>query len=708
MKRIIRTLVLAVTLLAGITTVSAQNVLVQVTPRVPTLPVTVTSYLDDPLRYFNVQFIVTGAGSDGIDIFVDMNFTVNTSPFYVRTRPGTTPFAPLHVSEGVNIMRSMELQTQLINRTETNVDYSNPVGAQQLPEGTYSLCLDIYLWSDRENPNRVPISIGDCPEFIICYSGSAPELVAPMAGAQMALNGAMVVTPNRKLNFFWTPVISNCTGRGTRFKYKLKVVKVLDGQNYNDAIRFNPTVFSTEVRNSNYAVFDTLRDIKVQMEQGALYVAQVQAEQINNSRSGETFIIANEGNSQPLPFYWGYDANGTLPGMENFPNGNLGGIGMNSSVNSSRSFGYVVDDESEEGEESEDVEGLTVWEGGVEEVSELETIAEELKTQYLTGFIQDADAVANLVASYPEERKYVPTPERYYVESGGYYTVPMTDDLEVGFMPTRHGALKNVSYAIELYDYVQGGVDSITAYEPLLREEIEELPESYSKMDSHELINRTLAGWGSELMQGSLYYLQLESYFSVGYWDYVIADTNFYVNEILAEHVYDTVSREFVEQDLSLANGVLFQWGDDPDYPDFTAPQWESPVNRTDDDIYDPANHKLPASIPSVQKVETFPVSWTPVEDVTEGDVVQYEVTVYELKSGQTIEEAINYNKVLATRTVTDDNKIAETDTDFFKVFRPEKTYLMTLSTSVDGESDTYYHFANGNEALPIIFKIVK
>ena len=713
MKHFVRILVLAVTLVTGLMTVSGQTVQVLLTPKVAALPATAINYLNDPFRYFNVQFVVNGAGGEGLDIFFDMDLTVNTSPLYVRTRPGSIPTQPIHVSEGVNIMRSDVLNPQVLIRTETNFDYSDLLNAQQLPEGTYQLCLDIYLWSDRLNPARVPITIGPCPTFSICYSGSAPELVSPMAGAQMALNGAMVVIPNRKINFFWSPVISNCSGRNTRFKYKLKVVQVINGQNYQDAIKYNPTVLSTVVRNINYAVFDTLRDIKVQMERGALYVAQVEAEQIKTSSSEDNFIIANEGKSQPMPFFWGYDENAIGSEPENKPNGFLfipGGAKINSqNPLHRRTYGYVVEDESEEGVESEGVAGLTVWEGGVEETPDLETVKDEIKEQYLAGFIQDAATVASLSSTYPDERKFVPTPKRQYVESDGYYTVPMTDDLEVSFMPARYKPLKNASYSIELYDYIEDAdVDSITSVEPLFSEKIEELPESYNAMDSHEVVKRTLAGWGSELKQGNRYYLQLSGDYTINYWKYTIADTSFYVNEQLAEHIHDTVSREFVEEELENANGVFFQWGDNPKEKAFTTPQWKAPVDRTHDDIYDPTNYKLPLSVLEIQKAKSFSVSWAPVKNVARGDKVEYEVNVYELKADQTLEEAISQNDVLVSRTVTDANEIAENDAKFFKVFSAGKTYVMTLSTDVSGNSNTTYHFENGNKALPIVFKIVK
>lgn len=721
MKHIIRILVLAVTLATGLMSVSAQTVQVILIQKVTALPSTAISYLDDPLdRYFNIQFIVNGAGSEGLDIFFDMNMTVSTNPrLFVRTRPEVLPMQPIHVHEGVNLMSADALNTQVLMRTETSYDYNNLLDAQQLPEGTYTLCVDIYRWSDKDNQARESITIGPCPTFVICYSASAPELISPMAGAQLALNGAQVVIPSKKINFSWIPVISNCAGKSADFDYELKVVKVTKGQNYRDAIRVNGTVLSTVVK-STFVEFDTLRDIKVLMEKGALYVAQVQAIQSkpvrNRNGSIENFKVANDGKSQPMPFYWGYAEgdkfiSSQLGGFNpnNYPNGILDENNETPAENYKRRYGYSVEEEdSEEGDESEGIEGLTIWDGGVEEVSELDNIMDEMKKQYLAGFIQDADAVADLTNAYPDERQYVPTPNRRYVESGGYYTVPMTDDLEVSFMPSRHKSLKNVSYTIELYDYMEGGVDSITAYKPLFVEEIEEVPESYNKMDSHELISRTLTGWGSELEQGNLYYLQLSSFYTVDYWNYAIADTSFYVNEMLAEHVHDTISREFVEEEIEYSNGVLFQWGEDPEAPEFTTPQWKAPVNRTGDDIYDPVNYALPASVPEIQKAKTFPVSWTPVKDVAKGDKVEYEVNVYELKSGQTWEEAVSANEALVSRTLTDATEISDKDTDFFKVFSPKKTYVMTLSTNVDGESDTIYHFKNGNRALPIIFKIVK
>ena len=132
MKRIIRILLLAVTLATGLMSVSAQTVQVILISK-PALPSTAISYLEDPFsRYFNIQFIVNGVGSEGLDIFFDMNITVNTNPrLYVRTQPEILPLQPIHVHEGVNQMSPDELNTQVLMRTKTSYDYNNLLDAQQ-------------------------------------------------------------------------------------------------------------------------------------------------------------------------------------------------------------------------------------------------------------------------------------------------------------------------------------------------------------------------------------------------------------------------------------------------------------------------------------------------------------------------------------------------------------------------------------------------
>ena len=166
MKHFIRLLVLAVSLAAGLTTIMAQTVQVQVFQKVPALPPTISSYLDGPFRYFKITFIVTGAGEEGLDVYFDMDMTVNTDPVYVRTRPGTIPMQPIHLSEGVNIMRDDELNTQVLNRTETNFDYSDIFNAQQLPEGTYNIRVEVV---DKDSWGFITINLYESEFYCLGY-----------------------------------------------------------------------------------------------------------------------------------------------------------------------------------------------------------------------------------------------------------------------------------------------------------------------------------------------------------------------------------------------------------------------------------------------------------------------------------------------------------------------------------------------------------
>ena len=124
----------------GLTSVSAQEVQVLINKRFPTpLPATVTSYLDNPLYYFNVYFTLLN-GAENLQIYFDFNLTVDSNPeFYVRTNPNILPYAPITLTQGGNpLMNKDLLRDQIIGRTETNVDYSNPMNAQRF--GLFRVC----------------------------------------------------------------------------------------------------------------------------------------------------------------------------------------------------------------------------------------------------------------------------------------------------------------------------------------------------------------------------------------------------------------------------------------------------------------------------------------------------------------------------------------------------------------------------------------
>lgn len=101
-------------------------------------------------------------------------------------------------------------------------------------------------------------------------------------------------------------------------------------------------------------------------------------------------------------------------------------------------MGVLTMKKREESEISEGIDGRTQWEGGTEEVSELDEILEE---------------------ALPGEPSIVLEPKRHYVESDGYYTIPAKESVEVGFKPLKHKSLKDVSYTIAWYENNGGDIE---------------------------------------------------------------------------------------------------------------------------------------------------------------------------------------------------------------------------------------------------------
>lgn len=680
MKQLVRTLLCTAMLLAATLAASAQSVQVMISQKVASLPSTATSYIDDPFRYFNVQMVVSGAGAAGVDVFFDLSFSItnlSATPF-IFTRENSYPSTPLHLNEGVNLLTKDQLINQLSGRTSTQIDMSNPLLAQQLPEGQYQLCITPWRWSERTSPNRTPMTLGNnCYIFNICYTGSAPEFVSPIAGAQLGLNGFYELTPSRKLTFRWTPVISNCAGKNTRFNYRLKVVKVLQGQNYQDAIDQNPTVFSAEVRDKTFVMLDTLLDCKVNLERSALYVAQVAAEQIETANSLERMTLSNEGKSQLSTFYWGKapdDAQGNAD--DGGGNGGEGG------------------------------DGHTTWQVKTTVVNDADQIMAQTHEGYVLDFGIDSTAYNRLVTAFPSEAAQLPNPLKDYKKENGIYMVPDNASTEISFMPLRHDSLQSVDRWIKLYEYV-GNMENTLARQPI------ESDGFYFSGDAMKTSNHTaqkfdIKNWKKKLQCGGKYYLEVvqSAYFHTH--TYTINDTTFYVDNIKAETVRDTVRTAMESEFRTFTSGILFQWGVDSSlFEQVTTAQIRYPVDLTKADVTDTHTYNnLPESIPIAVKTEEFNVTWKPASGILYGDTAIYYIVVKELKDKQTLAAAWKKNDTLMADTVKHQSFLTTEDTAFYNKLVKGKRYIMEVTTTIQNKTKTDYHFVNGNKSLKAVFEI--
>lgn len=669
-----------------------QSVQVIITQRVPNLPSTVTSYIDDPFRYFDIQLLVSGAGSGGVDVFLDFDFSINNGAddaTYIRSRANSHPAAALHLNEGSNFLQRDAVLDQLRGRLDYNIDVSNPLQSLYLTEGNYSLCITPYLWSERTNPNRTSIAIGNpCKSFDICYSGSAPELVSPLAGAQLGLNGMYVLTPARKLTFRWTSVISNCASNNAKFKYQLKVVKVLPQQNYQDAIRLNPPVFSTEVRNNTFVVLDTLLDSKIKLERGALYVAQVQAEQILSGSNLEVMSISNNGKSQLSTFFWG-------EASEGYDNGGSGDTGDNNDNGPG-----VVDNGDENGH--------TTWSVNSRVIDNHDQLAALARDPYFVDWCHDSSTFITLFARFPKERNHVPQNSIKYSSKDGFCMLPDTVPMRVSFMPTRFDSLYSATYELDLFEYVNNLPSTIIR--PAVKHMTLRLTDDVvmNKSRAYDTIQVNLDEWKKSMQTGQRYYLRLHNVNQYAYSEFHIQDTTFYVNNIEAETTHDTVQVKRPLDAVVFNSGITFQWGIDSSLFDQVTPaQFTYPVDLSEADVADTNYNKLPTEIPTAVKTETFNVRWQKASGLVYGDTAVYTVTLKELKDKQTLEAGLK-NTALVSTQVRYKNFIDPEDTAFYNKMATGKRYILQISTSIDNVSETKYHYVGGKggSGLPIVFDL--
>ena len=324
---------------------------VVITRKTAQLPSYPAAYISNPLQYFAVTVTNnTGAPSE---VYLTVAVYYNDSRIvYSENRPSPMP---LLLSPGLNVIPNPTLEDHFSGRMLLDMDAlnqalpgnsNNPLdqlsSITRLPEGNYRMALYVHPWADETSPTD-PYTEGSIDEeFEIIYSATPPEIITPLSeqvnwGAaqredsrdrtrsqqkttkredDFSLLTSMgrgsstrnALTPQRKLTFRWTPVITT-SAYPYNVEYTLKIVAVLPQQNAQDAIDHNPVVVTTTTKNT-YVIIDTLQDLKYQFEAGSTYAMQVQAVSTTPPSGGiarffEEIEISNEGKSQLVTFSWG-------------------------------------------------------------------------------------------------------------------------------------------------------------------------------------------------------------------------------------------------------------------------------------------------------------------------------------------------------------------------------------------------------------------
>lgn len=304
-KRCISTLL---AILLSVLSLTAQDVTVTVTPIQPVLPPQAALYINNPGRNFHVSVINNTQETQNVYLALQLEQTNPVSGLSVSTPPKRQPQHPIVIPSGtVRQISPIELKTMFNHIPESEIattpglfdDYrSGAFGL--LPEGQYQCHLTAYKWDPTlatpvvlSNPND-----GKC-QFMVCYKAQAPKFLTPFTTLGDDLSVARLNPLNAQ--FTWEQPVVACSG-SQQFKYKFKVVELMPGQQPDDAIDKNPSVYQIEGLMTPTCIIP-VNTIKTRMDSTRTYIARVEAIQRNITSNMLNYVmLENEGRSN-LKFF---------------------------------------------------------------------------------------------------------------------------------------------------------------------------------------------------------------------------------------------------------------------------------------------------------------------------------------------------------------------------------------------------------------------
>lgn len=688
-----RSLVLTMIMLLGWQQKVQSQVAVTVIPRTTNFPTTATAYSEDPTRIFNVIITNTSGITQEVSLALDLGLEygengMNYSLYTTENR--VAPSITLSPNETYRIDTREKFHYHFDGRLGTNATEADLGTILQLPEGNYHVCVRVH----RKSANA---SLGDllgegCHNFSLCYSASAPELITPisslasttpanasgirvagitrrvpgtLAGARLSnlSEGTEMITPTRYLNIRWTPVVTNCQS-SARFKYQLKIVKVLPSQNINDAIRNNPTLLSTTLSSTTFT-YDTIRNASTPLERGCTYACQVKA--IPAGASALRLNIGNEGASQVIAFAWGYPRY-TTDGTENdsdTPSGN------------------------------------------VTESCNQNEILSDIRPHYIFNPTKDEATINALTAKFANERAIVPqsTGTVLQTEADGMKVLdPSAQTLQAQWMPVRHDSVMAVKYEVKLYEWL--GSENVTlAHQPVHSQTIDaKLGDNYSISNTTPISLKDSIG-SNILEPGMKYFLKVDAIVAYHYAKMKITATDHYVNGILADSDYDTVKTREVGS-TTLSSTLAFQWGADSAMLDKVTPaQFVYPVNLSNVDPEDSTYNRLGHSIPEIPRADGFEFIWKKARNFSIKDTATYDLFVWKLAKGKDLDSIVNGEPFRKLEGIKD---LSTADTTILDSLKVGQSYVARLLTKVTSTTGKGYKMLNNGYSHPIAFKLTE
>ncbi|GEM_PF-1242374 len=280
----------------------AQNVMVTVSPVQPILPPQVLLYIADPGKYFTIQLSNNTGIEQNVYLQLDIEHVSPSDGLRVTTPNDIQPLKPIVVpAHGVKQLTTVEMNALFDHIPEDRI--SCPAGLFDdyrrgafglLPEGLYRAHIVAYSWANPQYSTPVVASNPEMGQttFTVCYKAQAP-IFLPMA-ADIDNVGDQAFKVGEVMQFNWTIPTIAC-GATSTYNYDFRVVEVLPGQQLDDAMDHNPTVYQVKKLVAPTCILPQ-SVISAYFKTGKTYLAQVVA----NPTSTSTFkyvMMENEGKS---------------------------------------------------------------------------------------------------------------------------------------------------------------------------------------------------------------------------------------------------------------------------------------------------------------------------------------------------------------------------------------------------------------------------
>lgn len=510
---------------------NAQDVVVTVAKMRQSLPTTLTEFIDHPNQYINVTLQNTTMEPQEVYLKLSMatDYTSNGAPLQVNTRDyGTSrPKITLAGGETRRFTKISDFEEHFgAGRLSTNAT-ANLMTINRIPEGDYEFCMEVYRWQPTVVSDGAPMS-SSCVSFNVCYSGTAPEITAPVIVGQ----ADNVITPRRFITIRWTSVVTNCPDLA-RFDYTVKIVKVPAGMTPEYAISHAPVLFSRLCKNTTVCQIDTLRNLDMRFEPGATYAVQVQARDVNATAFNEGVVISNDGKSPVVVFSWGtpdYEVNNTDNSLFN-PSGTA---------------------------------PLQTRDRMATTVSNQDKVLASIRKPYICHPFRDATTFNAVLSTFSDELSKAPEEDRdAQIKYNGNYDDHIANpqaSFDIRWMPVRGVNLTKVRYVVDLFDDI-GTLSNIDSRTPLAIKTFEkDLSNGAQLPDFENPMSIADTSWQNYLMRGRKYVARVVAHVDYTYEETTTEKIVHYVGGIEADTEYDTV-KTVKDETVSFTTTLLFQWG---------------------------------------------------------------------------------------------------------------------------------------------------